>query len=169
MRRPNEAEFTDFAQRAVGDLRRTAYLVCGDWQQAEDAAQETLLKMYRHWHRIDPAGRFAYGRTTVVRSTIDAGRRPWRRERAAEDLPELPGPDIPSQGDTRDAVMRALATLTPRRRACLVLRYYQELSVAETAAALGCSQGTVKSQTSDALKALRPLLSPDFVMDRSTS
>lgn len=169
MARPDEAEFTDFAHRALGDLRRTAYLVCGDWHKAEDAAQEALLKMYKHWHRIEPAGRFAYGRTTVVRTVIDHGRRGWRRERVTEAVPESAGPDEFASGDTRDAVMRALARLTPRRRACLVLRYFQDLSVAETAAALGCSEGTVKSQTSDALRALRPLLSSDFSLGRSVS
>ncbi|WP_240938184.1 sigma-70 family RNA polymerase sigma factor [Nocardioides sp. JQ2195] len=94
---------------------------------------------------------------------MDDSRRPKRRERSTEiddhHMGGTPAGDV--EVVERDAVVRALSELTPKRRACVVLRYYHQLSVRETAAALGCSEGTVKSQTSDALRALKPLLETD--------
>jgi RNA polymerase sigma factor (sigma-70 family) len=101
-----------------------------------------------------------------VRILIDESRRPWRRETPTEERHDAGMPDPTVRSDERDAMVRVLSSLSPRRRACVVLRYYHDLSVAETARALGCSQGTVKSQTSDALRALRPLLG-DVVDTRS--
>lgn len=161
MGRSHDEEFTAFAAASVADLRRTAYLMCGDWHRAEDAAQEALIRVYRAWSRVERReGLLAYARRTTVRILIDGSRRPWRRETPVEiddrHADPVAGDDVGYV--ERDAMVRALSTLTPRRRACLVLRYYHQLSVRETAQALGCSEGTVKSQTSDALKALRPIL-----------
>jgi RNA polymerase sigma-70 factor (sigma-E family) len=156
----HDEEFAAFAAASLADLRRTAYLLCADWHKAEDAAQEALIRVYRSWHRVQRReGLLAYARKATVRIVIDESRRPWRRERPAGDRrpdPGSPGPETATV--ERDAMVRALATLPPRRRACVVLRYYHDLSVAETARALGCSEGTVKSQTSAALRSLRPLL-----------
>ncbi|WP_433212234.1 sigma-70 family RNA polymerase sigma factor [Dactylosporangium sp. CS-047395] len=93
----------------------------------------------------------------LMRAWLDERRRPWRREASTERLPEsaAPGPDA----DRRLAVLSLLGTLPPRRRAVLVLRYFCDLSVEETAEALGCSEGTVKSQTARALESLRADLS----------
>nr|WP_268788522.1 SigE family RNA polymerase sigma factor [Nocardioides sp. Root151] len=166
MARAYDEEFTAFAVASLADLRRTAYLMCSDWHRAEDAAQEALIRVYRSWHRVERReGLLAYARRTTIRILIDDSRRPVRRERSVDiDDHHVAGIPAPDGGIVeRDAMVRALSELTPRRRACVVLRYYHQLSVAETAAALGCSEGTVKSQTSDALRALRPLLATDDV------
>lgn len=165
MVRSHDEEFTAFAAGALADLRRTAYLMCSDWHRAEDAAQEALIRVYRAWRRVERReGLLAYARRTTVNILIDESRRPARRERTVEiDDHHLGGtPAAESEVTERDAMVRALSTLTPKRRACVVLRYYHQCSVAETAAALGCSQGTVKSQTFEALRALRPLLAADI-------
>lgn len=162
----HDEEFTAFAATAIADLRRSAYLMCGDWHHAEDAAQEALIRVYRSWRRIERReGLLAYARRTTIRILIDDSRRPRRRERPVEiDDHHVAGTASHETGVVEgDAMVRALSELTPRRRACVVLRYYHQMSVAETAEAMGCSEGTVKSQTSDALRALRPLLDPDDV------
>lgn len=166
MARSHDEEFTAFAAASLADLRRTAYLMCSDWHHAEDAAQEALIRVYRSWRRVERReGLLAYARRTTVRIIIDDSRRPRRRERPVDiddsTAGALPAPDTGIV--ERDAMVRALSRLSPRRRACVVLRYYHQMSVAETAAALGCSEGTVKSQTSDALRAMRPLLEADEV------
>ena len=164
MARVPDSEYVEFVQVALPRLRRTAFLVCGDWHRAEDACQEALVRLYRHWRRVERReGLMAWCRRTTVRILVDESRRPWRREVASERLPEPRGLGSPGTStEDRDAVLAALRALPPRRRACVVLRYYEDLSVAETAAALGCSPGTVKSQTSDALASLRSLLADDF-------
>lgn len=155
-----DEEFTAFSVSALPQLRRTAFLVCSDWHRAEDAAQEALIRTYRSWRRIERReGLLAYARRTTIRLLVDESRRPWRRERTGPSgKVDASVPDLAEAYAERDAVLQALSSLSPGRRACVVLRYYQDLSVAETARALGCSEGTVKSQTSDALKALRPLV-----------
>ena len=171
MARSYDDEFAAFAAGALAGLRRTAYLMCGDWHRAEDAAQEALIRVYRSWHRVERReGLLAYARRTTVRILIDESRRPWRRESPVDDqrLDRATSAGPETATTERDAMVRALASLTPRRRACVVLRYYHDLSVAETARALGCSEGTVKSQTSDALRALRPLVDPESVGNRTT-
>ena len=160
MARGYDEEFVEFATASLTTLRRTAYLMCGDWQHAEDAVQEALIRVYKSWRRVERReGLLAYARRTTVRILIDQSRRPWRRETSADlSAHDATLPDPTEQSVERDAMVRALSSLSPRRRACVVLRYYHDLSVAETARALGCSEGTVKSQTSDALRALRPLV-----------
>jgi len=159
MGRSYDEDFTAFATASLPHLRRTAYLMCGNWHYAEDAAQEALIRVYRSWRRVERReGLLAYARSTTVRILIDQSRRPWRRERPI-DVPESNETvDPTAEVDERDTMVRALSSLSPGRRACVVLRYYHDLTVAETARALGCSEGTVKSQTSDALKALRPIV-----------
>ena len=157
-----DAEFTEFAAGSLRELRRTAYLMCGDWHRAEDVAQEALIRVYRSWRRIERRDSLlGYARRTTVRLMIDDTRRPLRRERPGLDdaLADLHGgqvgADATAHVDERERVLQALARLAPRRRACVVLRYHLDLSVAETARTLGCSEGTVKSQCSDALAQLR--------------
>jgi len=152
-------EFGEFAASALRDLRRTAYLMCGDWHQAEDVAQEALIRVYRSWHRIRRRESLpGYARQTVVRLVIDERRRPHRRERLAAETPTTPVGDGSGEVDERQRVLAALAGLPARRRACVVLRFHLDLSVAETARVLGCTEGTVKSQTSAALHHLRVTL-----------
>ncbi|WP_432476326.1 SigE family RNA polymerase sigma factor [Nocardioides sp. GXQ0305] len=156
----HDAEFAEFAAASLADLRRTAYLMCGDWHRAEDAAQEALIRVYRSWHRVrSREALLGYARRACVRVVIDESRRPWRRESPSDEA----GRDLAVAGPgdlvaDRDAMVEALAGLTPRRRACLVLRFYHDLSVAESARVLRCSEGTVKSQTHAALRQLQPLL-----------
>lgn len=151
--------FTEFVRTTGSALRRTAYLVCGDWHRADDAVQDALYKLYLAWPRVQRGGNeHAYARRMVVNAAIDTGRRPWRRERSTTLLPELATPDPAGAHAERDEVLTALGAVAPRQRACIVLRFYDGLSVEETAAALGCSAGTVKSQTSRGLDNLRQLL-----------
>lgn len=171
MRRRDEDDFTEFATVTVRRLRRTAYLMCGDWHRAEDAAQDALVKVYRRWNRIDRgASLVGYAHRAVVTAVLDQSRRPWRREHLDElgDIVE----DVPALSDGAEAihdravVVEALAALPPGQRACVVLRHYADLSVEQTAAVLNVGTGAVKSQTSRGLARLRDLLA---VPERSSS
>jgi RNA polymerase sigma-70 factor (sigma-E family) len=153
----DEAAFVEFAQAARGQLRRTAYLLCGDWDRASDHVQEGLIRVYVAWPRLKRAGgEHAYARKAVVSAFLDSARRRSSTEVPTEQDRELASTqDVAESVALRTALGSALAKLPPRQRACVVLRYFDDLSVADTAAALGCSEGTVKSQTSRALDALR--------------
>jgi RNA polymerase sigma-70 factor (sigma-E family) len=138
-------------------MRIAVLLTGGDRGHAEDLLQTALLKAYRRWERIegDP---YPYVRRVLVTTT--AG---WRRLRATQEIVSLPaydlaGPDATDAVAERDRMTAALATLPPRMRAVLVLRYTQDLSEAATAEALGCSLSTVKTQTVRGLARLRALL-----------
>jgi RNA polymerase sigma-70 factor (sigma-E family) len=150
--------YREYVTARMDGLRRTAYLLCGDWHTADDLVSTTLVKLYRQWRRVSVMdNRDAYARRVLLRVWLDERRRPWRREHSTSVLPdhvEARGARIESVPD-RLAVLALLAEVPPRRRAVLVLRYYCDLSVEETAAALGCSPGTVKSQAARALEALR--------------
>jgi len=154
-----DAEFTSYVAARRIYLRRTAYLVCGDWHLAEDLVQSALVKLYAAWPRIRHEGaEDAYARRTIVRTYVDEKRRPWRRERLGLDGVDPVQPEPLSYEDT-DALVSALKALPQRQRATVVLRYWCGLSVDETAADLGCSAGTVKSQTARAIGSLRQRLS----------
>ncbi|WP_425570993.1 SigE family RNA polymerase sigma factor [Rugosimonospora acidiphila] len=139
------------------DLLRTAYLLTGTWPNAEDLVQIALMKAMRNWSRIDDP--MAYLRRALAnqRATI------WSRMRR-QPLPVGKLPDHPDSRDLaesvaqRDELLRALAGLPPRMRAVLVLRYWEDLSEADTAGILGCSIGSVKSQASRGLAQLRSVL-----------
>lgn len=152
-----DREFTAYVEQRRAHLFRAAYLLCGDRHRAEDAVQTALTKLYVAWPRASRAGSIdAYARRTVTNSVVDEYRRPWRRESPA--APEHLDRAAPTAGATPedvDALWRALTSLPPGQRRVVVLRHYWGLSVEETAADLGISPGTVKSQTSDALARLR--------------
>jgi RNA polymerase sigma-70 factor (sigma-E family) len=157
MRRRDEQEFVEFAAASQARLRRTAYLICGDWDHASDIVQEALIRVYVAWPRIEHKGGVnSFARRCLVNVAIDLGRR-----RSSSELPTLhDAMDRPTgQADhdvpARTALMEALRELAPRQRACVVLRYFEDLSVGDTARLLGCSEGTVKSQTARALATLR--------------
>ena len=161
MRREREAEFGDYVAARAARLVRFAYLICGDWHRAEDAVQTALTKLYLAWTRLDPvAGVDAYTRRIVVRTLTDDGRLArFRRERLSDRPPEPPAtPDLTGEVDERVAVLDALRRVPPRQRAALVLRYWEDLSIEQTAEVLGCTPGTVKSQTARGLATLRDLL-----------
>ncbi len=155
-----ERGFAEFAESTWRELRRTAYLMCGDWERAEDAAQDALVKVFASWRRVRVPPVRAYAHKVVASAVLDQGGRPWRRERATDVLPEVAAADHTLDLDRKDALLRALARLGPGQRACVVLRFQADLTEAETARALGISLGTVKSQTSRGLAALRALLEP---------
>ena len=161
----DEAAFVEFAESARPRLRRTAYLLCGDWDRASDFVQEGLIRVYVRWPRLARnGGELAYARKAVVSAYLDHARRRSSTERPAEADPTLASPeDVADAVATREALMTTLADLPPRQRACVVLRYFEDLSVEQTAALLGCTEGTVKSQTSRGLFSLRSMLegSPD--------
>lgn len=166
MRQPDEESFRRFAVEHAVRLRRSAYLFCGDWHLAEDLMQTTLIKIYRHWTRVQKDESLAnYSRTVLLRTWLDEKRRPFRRSEQSEAavperLDDARGPaDSPDRLWARELVHKGLLRLPPRQRAVLVLRYFDDLSVAEAAEVMGCSAGTVKSQTARGLDALRASVS----------
>jgi RNA polymerase sigma-70 factor (sigma-E family) len=157
MRRSDEQEFVEYARASQARLRRTAYLICGDWDHASDIVQEALIRVYVAWPRIESRGGVnSYARRCLVNVAIDLGRR-----RSSTELPTSHDVMDSSTGSAdlgvpaRTALVDALRDLAPRQRACVVLRYFEDLTVADTARLLGCSEGTVKSQTARALASLR--------------
>jgi RNA polymerase sigma-70 factor (sigma-E family) len=137
-------------------LLKTAWWLTGDWQLAEDLLQTALAKAFLAWHRIDDDRAEAYVRRILVTTYATWGRRAWRGELASASVPDVEDPhDGGANADLRRVVVAALAELPRRQRATVVLRYYCDLSEAETAATLGCSVGTVKSQAARGLDRLR--------------
>ena len=158
MSSPIPAQFRDWAAVARPRLRRTAYLLCGDWHLAEDLTQETLVRVYSVWHRVSVGGPpDGYATRTLVNAHRAVLRRPWRRESAMEHLPEQ-GVIAVTAVDERDALLAALAKLGPSQRAIVVLRYWEDRSIEDVANLLGLSTGTVKSQSARGLTHLRRLL-----------
>jgi RNA polymerase sigma-70 factor (sigma-E family) len=153
--------FTEYVSARLGSLRRAAYLLCQDWQRADDLVQTTITRLYAHWRRAAAIEYTdAYTKTILVRAYLGEQRSGWaRRVSVTAVLPDRPG-QAPDQDAALD-VRSALAALPPRQRATLVLRFYCDLTVAEAATALGCSEGTVKSQTAKGIAALRQQLGPD--------
>lgn len=154
-----EADYVDFVTHHANGLCRTAYLLCGDWKRAEDATQEALIRLYRLWPRLQRKGAIAaYARKVVVSTTLDGLRRRSSTELVGGETyfaTESDPSDPLAMLESRLLITEALAELPERQRACVVLRYFDQLSVEETAEALGCRPGTVKSQTMRALEKLR--------------
>jgi RNA polymerase sigma-70 factor (sigma-E family) len=164
MRVDRDGEFTAYVAVRLRPLRRSAYLLCGDWHRAEDLAQSALTKAYLAWPRVRRADNVdGYVRTVLVRTFLEEERRLWRRERPAAAPPDRPTADPAAAADARVDLVRALATLPARQRAAVVLRCWEDLPVAAVARALDCSEGTVKSHTSRGLAALRERLAEPAV------
>jgi RNA polymerase sigma factor (sigma-70 family) len=144
-------------------LRRLAYRLCGQWSAADDLVQECLVALYRHWRKATAADSIdAYVRAMLVHAYLAERERPWtRRVRPVADV-TAPSTAPLAGADDRVDLLAALSRLSRGQRAVLVLRYWEDLDVAQTAAVLGCSTGNVKSQTSYAIAALRRLL-PNYV------
>jgi len=158
-----DAAFSEFVHGRRPHLRRVAYAICGDWHRADDLVQTALVKLYVAWPRLHSEGREeAYVRTIIVRTNIDEHRRPWRRERSGLPAREEPARE-PMPLEERSALFAALQALPPMQRKVVVLRHWLGLSVAETAADLRISQGTVKSHSSRGLGALREALAADRI------
>jgi RNA polymerase sigma-70 factor (sigma-E family) len=148
-------EFGVWAAAARPRLRRTGFLLSGDWHLAEDLAQETLVRMYAVWPRVSRMGApDAYARQALVNQYRSTLRRPWRREHVTDTVPERA---IGDEGghDERDTLLAALAGLGASQRAIVVLRYWEDMSVTDVATLLNLSPGTVRSQASRALLTLR--------------
>ncbi|MDX6209993.1 MAG: hypothetical protein QOE24_2384 [Frankiales bacterium] len=161
MNRVQEAEFAAFVAGSGRRLLRTAVLLTGDHGHAEDLVQTALERTARRWTRLDGAPE-AYARVVLARLATDR----WRRLRSrvgevSGAPPERTHGDFVGQVVVRQALIGAMLQLTPSQRAVLVLRFFDDLSEAQTAAALGVSAGTVKSTTSRATARLRALL-PDL-------
>ena len=159
-RTDREAAYVDYVTARRAHLRRVAYALCGDWDRADDLLQTALVKLYVAWPRVRRAGsEDAYVRKILVRAAIDDSRRPWRRERATDELPDAPAAE-PTGVEERSELFAALQALPVQQRAAVVLRHWLGLSVSETADELGVAEGTVKSHTSRGLAALRLSLEP---------
>ena len=157
MRRSEEDEFRSFVAVRMDRWRRAAYLLCHDWHMADDLVAIVVGKLYRHWRRVSGADNpEAYAQRVLTTAWLDERRRPWRREHPADVLPD-PGRSEPDRAGDRDRLVRLLSGLGPRQRAVVVLRFYLDHSVEETAELLGISVGTVKSQSARGLEALRAL------------
>ena len=156
----HDEDFAEYVAGARPALWRTAYLLCGNVAQADDLVQTALLKLYVAWPRLARGDRLdAYTRRIIVNSHIDELRRPWRRE--SESL-EGHEPVTEMTDDGHPALIRALRALPVGQRRVVVLRHYWGLSVAETAADLGTSEGGVKSQCAMGLHKLEEALAPHY-------
>ena len=157
-RASRDAEFTEFAAARLASLRRVAYLLCRDWDRADDLVQAAITKLYVHWERAQADGKVeAYARTIVVREFLGERRTAWaRRVSLGAQHPEPAAPA--SDSDLAMDVRNCLGALPARQRATLVLRFYCDFSVTDTAQVLGCTTGTVKSQTAKGLDSLRKAL-----------
>ncbi len=155
-------EFRRYVAARSGTLWRQAYLMCGDRHQAEDLVQAALAKLYVKWKAVRRRDAVdAYTRRVLVRLCIEQTHPRRRREQSVETVPE-PAVAAGSAGsaavEERAVLLEALARLAPGQRAVIVLRFWEDLSIEETAFVLGCSTGTVKSQTARGLDGLREVL-----------
>ncbi|SCG34361.1 SigE family RNA polymerase sigma factor [Micromonospora coxensis] len=158
MRDASEQEYVDYVTARIPALRRLAYLLAGDEHRADDLVQQTITTLYVKWRHARAADRLdAYVRTMLVRTYINERRLAWTRVRLFRDTPEPP-PFEDGGVEDRQVVRAALSRVPRRQQAVLVLRFYYDLPVDEVAGMLGCSSGTVKSQTSRGLATLRRLL-----------
>jgi RNA polymerase sigma-70 factor (sigma-E family) len=156
----SDTEYVAYVGGRIPVLRRVAYLLCGDEHEADDLVQETVTKLYARWPRIAGVENVdGYVHTMLVRAFLDEKRRGWWKVWLFGADPEPPTPvDGPSEDSTM--LRAALAQVPPRQQAVLVLRFLCDRPVAEVASLLGCSEGTVKSQTSHGLNTLRKVLGP---------
>lgn len=166
----NSDDYTEYVTAKAPWLRKIAFLLCQDWHRADDLTQVTIIKLYANWRRARTCGNVdGYARTILVNTFISEQRTHWWK-RVTLSNPGSPGtPDTTAEGlgaalerdlDLGLDLEQALAAIPPRQRAVIVLRYYCDLSVQDTALAMRCSPGTVKSQTSRGLAALRSQLQP---------
>jgi RNA polymerase sigma-70 factor (sigma-E family) len=150
-------DFVEYARASASQLRRTAYLLCRDWDLAADLTQTTLARMFVHWHRITRRDNpHAYARQVLTRAFLDHHRSKHSREMVTAEFGDVPG--ISADSDLRLTLIDALGRLPPRDRAIVVLRYWEDLSVESVAEILGLPTGTVTSQSARSLARLRQQL-----------
>jgi RNA polymerase sigma-70 factor (sigma-E family) len=163
MARRDTTAFAEFASARSGALLRAAYLMVGEESLAQDLLQEALTKTYVAWPRLrDPNAAEAYTRKAITTTAITWFRRKhWNNERATDLLPEVGSAAQDDLVAQRAWLWDALQKLPPRQRVAIVLRFYEDLTEAQTADAMGCAVGTVKSQVSSGIKKLREHLGDD--------
>lgn len=159
--RLDEADFVAFAEARVERLRKRAFLLCHDWHLAQDLTQTTLAKLYVSWRKVRAADNVdAYAAKVMLRCFLDTRRRKSAAELPSDCLPETatagPSPEL------RLTLIEALASLPPRDRAIVVLRFWEDHSVEMVADILGVRAGVVKAQTMRSLAKLRALLGDDM-------
>ncbi|GIG56034.1 DNA-directed RNA polymerase sigma-70 factor [Longispora fulva] len=158
----NEGDFRDFVAARSSALLRTAYLLIGDWHQAQDLLQTALAKTYLAWRRLGELDAVEpYARKVLVNTVTSWRRRRWHGERPTGALPERVVGDATDERLASDELWQQIKNLPVRQRAVLVLRYYEDQTEVETAQLLGISVGTVKSQHSRAIASLRSPLAPE--------
>lgn len=163
--------FREFVEIRSASLLRSAWLLTNDWQAAHDLVQTSLLKTWPRWDKLVRRDRpELYVRRVMLNTYLSWRDRRWNDERPAALLPE-PGVEGDPLGatDLRVTLVAALAMLPPRQRATVVLRYFDDLTEADTALALGCSVGTVKTQCSRAMHTLRAMPALADVLDAEVS
>ncbi|TYP87124.1 SigE family RNA polymerase sigma factor [Blastococcus xanthinilyticus] len=159
MTESKDAEFTDFVAHHGGHLLRTACLVTGDSHRGEDLLQTALAKAYGSWSKVRAADHpVAYVRRLMINAHLSWLRRLANAEQVVESLPETGSGDLQAAHAETDVMRRALLTLSPRVRTAVVLRYFDDLSEADTARVMGCSRSTVNNHITKGLAALRVLL-----------
>ena len=165
--RGRDQEFADFFSARFDGARRIAYAMCGSWSDAEEIAQNAFVRVYARWTKVRIETVDAYLRTVLTRVFLDSRRRGRAREHTVADLPDRPvQPDQSSH--ERMAMQAALMAVPPGQRAVLVLRFVADLSVEQVAGTLGCSTGTVKSQTARGLATLREAYQGDAKLARNS-
>ena len=160
MSRSRDAEYCEYVAARLSSLRRLAAVLCDDWQRADDLVQATLTKLYVHWGRAQAADHpDAYARTVLIHEFIQERRSLWvKRVSLVGRVSDSPAAAV--DHDVALDLRAAVAALPARQRATLVLRFYCDLNVDRCAEVLGCSPGTVKSQTARALETVRRALGP---------
>jgi RNA polymerase sigma-70 factor (sigma-E family) len=156
-----DTAFADYFAARSDAMRRTAYLLCGDWHRAEDLVQVAFTKLYLAWKRVTRHQALdAYARQILVRTFLSERRLGWfRKENVTEQITDQPATARTGGGlEDRMLLLEALRQVPAGQRAVLVLRYWEDMSVEETATVLKCSTGTVKSQAARGLQTLRDLL-----------
>ena len=163
MDRQADQAFRSWVLASRGKLRRAAFLLSGDWFLADDLVQDALIRIYGAWPRLERSGDVsAYARRVLLNLYLDHRRRPWRRERPTDQMPDRAA-QASETVDNRDKLLAALLKVPPRQRAVLVLRFWEDLSIEQTARTLGTSTGNVKSQTSRGVSNLRAALAEQGV------
>ena len=150
-----EDGFADFFTSRFDGARRMAHALCGNWLEAEEIAQTAFVSMYARWNKVRIDSADAYLHTVLTRAFFDTKRRGRKREQVMADPPEVVVEQDTSSVEDRPSLLRALQQVPARQRAVLVLRFIEDMSVEEVADALGCTTGTVKSQTARGLATLR--------------
>ncbi len=164
-----DADYSAYVEFRLPALRRLALLLCQDRHRADDLVQQAIIRVYVRWAKASAAGNTdAYVNAILVREFLHERRSGWtRRVSVTAELPEAP--ILTADRDGLMDLQAAVAALPPGQRAVLVLRYYCDLNIDQTAAALGCSTGTVKSQTAKAIAALRSRLDGDAAVTAAGS